>query len=311
MQAVPRFALVVVILFACMLLATCSKETPEDGTASRAGDERAIPVVYAVNYPLMYFAERIGGGLFDVRLPAMEGDPVYWKPTPEAVRRLQGADLILLNGATYAKWVDKVTLSEEKMVDTSKGFREKYIVLVDAVTHIHGPEGAHEHTGTAFTTWLDLTLAIEHARAIQEAFASLQPDKKVVFRQGFAALERDLNDLDHKIKGIVSADKSQPLIVSHPVYQYFTRRYGLNVKSVHWEPDERPDASMLTMLEKLHADHPAEWMIWEGDPMAGVVERLEKIGLKSLVFDPCGNAPEEGDFLSIMTRNVENLRAAF
>ena len=68
---------------------------------------------------------------------------------------------------------------------------------------------------------------------------------------------------------------------------------------------------MLTMLEKLHADHPAEWMIWERDPMAGVVERLEKIGLKSLIFDPCGNAPEEGDFLSIMTRNVENLRAAF
>ncbi len=49
----------------------------------------------------------------------------------------------------------------------------------------------------------------------------------------------------------------------------------------------------------------------EGDPMAGVVERLEKIGLKSLIFDPCGNAPAEGDFLSIMTRNVENLRAAF
>ena len=31
----------------------------------------------------------------------------------------QGADLILLNGATYAKWIDRVTLPASKLVDTS------------------------------------------------------------------------------------------------------------------------------------------------------------------------------------------------
>ncbi len=32
--------------------------------------------------------------------------------------------------------------------------------LEGATTHSHGPEGAHEHTGWAFTTWIDPQLTI-------------------------------------------------------------------------------------------------------------------------------------------------------
>jgi zinc transport system substrate-binding protein len=45
--------------------------------------------------------------------------------------------------------------------------------------------------------------------------------------------------------------------------------------------------------------------------MAGSVEKLQTLGVQSLVFDPCGNTPEQGDFLSVMQQNVENLRQAF
>ena len=33
--------------------------------------------------------------------------------------------------------------------------------------------------------------------------------------------------------------------------------------------------------------------------------------LNSLVFDPCGNVPEKGDFLMRMQKNVENLLAIY
>jgi zinc transport system substrate-binding protein len=45
--------------------------------------------------------------------------------------------------------------------------------------------------------------------------------------------------------------------------------------------------------------------------MAGSVEKLQTLGVQSLVFDPCGNTPEQGDFLSVMQQNVVNLRQAF
>ena len=40
-------------------------------------------------------------------------------------------------------------------------------------------------------------------------------------------------------------------------------------------------------------------------------ERLQAIGLDSLVFDPCGNTPDQGDFLNVMRQNVKNLKSAF
>jgi len=58
-------------------------------------------------------------------------------------------------------------------------------------------------------------------------------------------------------------------------------------------------------------DHPAKWMIWEGEPVRGTVEKLKLIGVDSLVFDPCGNVPDQGDFLSVMRENVKNLQKAF
>ena len=76
--------------------------------------------IYTVNYPLAYFAERIGADHVDVVFPAPKDvDPAYWMPDKETITRYQKADLILLNGAHYAKWVEKVTLPRAKMINTS------------------------------------------------------------------------------------------------------------------------------------------------------------------------------------------------
>jgi len=41
------------------------------------------------------------------------------------------------------------------------------------------------------------------------------------------------------------------------------------------------------------------------------VERLKSMGVGSVVFDPCGNVPEQGDFFTVMQQNVENLKMVF
>jgi zinc transport system substrate-binding protein len=99
--------------------------------------------------------------------------------------------------------------------------------------------------------------------------------------------------------------------VSHPVYDYFARRYGLNIVSVHWEPDQVPRDEQLGGFKEILKRHPAKWMIWEGQPVQASVDRLKELGVDSLVFDPCGNVPDQGDFMTVMRGNVDNLRKAF
>jgi zinc transport system substrate-binding protein len=265
-----------------------------------------------VNYPLQYFAERIGGELAEVVFPApSDTDPAYWSPEPETISAYQAADLILLNGAGYAKWIQRSSLPRSKQVNTSAAFQDRYIALEDTVTHSHGPTGDHAHRGFAFTTWLDPLLAITQARAIADAFSVARPQRQAVFRQRLAALEQDLRRLDQRLSTAAETIGKQPLLFSHPVYQYLIGRYGLNARSVHWEPNELPSEPMWRALTTLLEDHPARWMIWEGPPDVATRERLLELGVRSIVFDPASNAPESGDFMTVMSRNAARLETAF
>ena len=268
--------------------------------------------IYVVNYPLKYFAERIAGEHATVVFPAPpDVDPAYWMPDAKTISDYQRADLILLNGANYAKWVNKVSLPRFRMVNTSEAFKDRYIEAGEILTHSHGAEGKHAHEALAFTTWIDFSLAAEQAKAIAKALSRKRPSLEDIFQRNYQELEKDLLKLDRDMKALVSKDISKPFTVSHPVYDYLARGYGLNIKSVHWEPDEVVDDRQLMELQSILKDHPAKWMIWEGEPIKESVERLKIMGLKSLVFDPCGNVPNNGDFLQVMRQNVENLKLAF
>ncbi|MHC4990707.1 MAG: metal ABC transporter substrate-binding protein [Planctomycetota bacterium] len=296
-------ALVSLLLGVC----GCGEEAPEGGE----GPERR-PTVLTVNYPLQYLAQRIAGDTVDVRFPGPEGeDPAFWVPDAETVAAYQEADLILLNGAGYAGWTEMASLPLGKLVDTSASFEDRFIVIEEAVTHAHGPEGEHEHRATAFTTWLDPTLATEQAHAIRDAFSVRWVALAPQFDEGFQNLRADLKALDDEITGIVSGKTDRPIVFSHPVYQYLTGRYGLNAVSVHWEPDEVPDGSMWRELEAILEDHPAAFMIWESEPIQASVDRLQALGVESVVFSPCGGAPETGDYLSVMRANVAGLERTF
>jgi len=64
-------------------------------------------------------------------------------------------------------------------------------------------------------------------------------------------------------------------------------------------------------LAEMRERHPARWMLWESNPDRENVRRLEELGIQSTVFDPCGNRQADGDFLGVMTRNVENMERVF
>ena len=265
------------------------------------------PQIYAVNYPLAYFTDRIGGKLIDVHFPETNGDLAFWKPKAADVRRFQQADLILLNGATYAKWINKVSLPESRTVNTSAHFQKPFIPVKNESTHRHGKDDGHSHTGMAFTTWLDLKQAEEQSVAIRDSLLKLLPDSEQTIKNNFAILQKDLRALDNELGKIAGNFGDTPLVGSHPVYQYLARAYNLKIRSVHWEPDEMPDEDGWAELETIRKEHPAKIMLWEGKPDKAIARMLMGQGVSSVVFDPCGNRLGEGDWLSVIQANISQL----
>ncbi len=302
----PAFGILVAIV--AIATAGCGRNADAPNGGRRAA-QGGVPTAYVVNEPLAYFARRIAGGLVSVVLPIRpDVDPAFWMPDAETIRAYQLADVILLNGAGYAQWVEMVSLPRSKVVDTSASFADAYIVGEESITHKHGPTGGHTDGTVAFTTWLDPTLALMQADAVRAAFVRLLPEHSETFGQNFERLASDLKDLDDRLRATVAP---QPVIFSHPVYQYLARRYGLNARSVHWEPDVPPTEAMWTRLQRLLAEHPARWMIWETPPAKSIVARLAELGIECAVVDPCGNVPAKGDYLAIQRRNVESLASVF
>jgi zinc transport system substrate-binding protein len=304
----PRTLLLLVVLLSP---AACGEAPSSTSTLEPQGP----PVVQAVNYPLAYFAGRLAPGV-DIRFEAPAGhDPAFWNPSGEAIRAFQQAALILDNGAGYAKWMQTATLPTGRIVDTSAGFRDALIDTGGGVTHSHGPDGGHTHGDTAFTTWLDFGQAQQQARAILEALhmRGIVPDpargETKEARRGHE-LFADLHRLDEEMKALGVAGGKRPLFASHPVYQYAARAYGLNIKSEHFEPGVVPTEEELEILASLRKVFPAEIMLWEAEPGAETRAKLEGLGIRCVVFDPCGRRPASGDFLSVMRENVARLREA-
>ena len=299
-----RSPLLVSIIF---IIAACGGGPVEDGP-TKATESVDRLVIYTVNYPLAYFAERIGNDLVVVHFPApADEDPAFWSPDAETIAAYQAADLILLNGAGYAKWVDRAALPSSRVVDTSEGIGDRLLPLEGTVTHSHGPEGDHEHGGYAFTTWLDPELATQQAQTIAAAIALERPEHEPEIQRRMESIKGDLVDLDSHLEIAAEILGGEPLLFSHPVYQYLINRYGLNATEVHWEPDKAPDGNAWGYLGELLESHQAKWMLWEGEPLEETVAGLAEIGVGSVVFDPCGNRPEQGDYLSVMAANAAAL----
>ena len=300
----------ILLLSVVALVISCEGQDRQAGSEAAGATALEGALIVTSNYPLYFFASRIVEGVAyapEIVLPEIEGDPALWVPNAEQIQQLQAADAVILNGAGAESWLNLISIDRRRLVDTSSDIVDRLIPLEGSVLHQHGPDGEHSHQGTAFTTWLDPQLAIMQAQSITDVLIEIAPSGETGFRENMAGLERDLVELDSIFTERFSQLDGRPILFSHPVYQYLQRRYVINGQSVHWEPDEAPSTSDWIALQQIRAHHPASIMIWENQPLAPTAKRLSDAGITSITFETLANRPDQGDYLSVMRENAEQL----
>ena len=312
-----RLLFAVVPVFAVCFTA-CDPKNPESESQTSAGAGKPIRggklSVMTTFYPTQYFAERIGGDLVEVACPVPEdADPIFWMPDGETIQSYQQADLIVLNGASFAKWIDKVSLPQSRIVNSALPLASEFITFEAAVEHSHGKEGSHAHEGIDGHTWLDPLNAKVQAAEIRNAIVLRRPDAVDAIEANYVALAADLDTLHDEFEKL--SKSLPPMLASHPAYNYPARRYGWDIENLDLDPDELPtDEQVAEIRAKLDA-RPASWLFWESEPIAESVALLEsELGVKSIVFSPCEmlstKARQSGvDYLSVMQENLDRLRS--
>jgi zinc transport system substrate-binding protein len=101
------------------------------------------------------------------------------------------------------------------------------------------------------------------------------------------------------------------VVASHPIYQYFARRYKIEIKSFLLEPEITIDQKHRKKIKLFVNQSSAKIMIWEDDPSENNRAITASMGLKNISIKPCMNRPSEGDFLTVMRENVSVLAKAY
>lgn len=279
------------------------------------GDRAAEPseagsgAIVAVNRPLETFATRLADGLVPVENPVPIGeDPQDWMPDAAAVARVQQAPLILLQGAGAGPWGDAITLPARRSVDTTANARSRFPPGLAGVRHSHGGGAEHVHGATAAQAWLDLGIARLQARAVRDALVGLRPESEPAIDARWRELDAELAALHEAYREALR--DAPPLLASHPVYPFLANAYGLEIGSVHWEPEDEPDEAAFAELAALRDASGATLMLWEGEPTPATRARLESMGVRIVVFEPGGASDGERDFVESMRENLDRLRDA-
>ena len=302
-----------ILIGVVLLTAACAGEDRPTSSEDLSATESKNALVVTSNYPLYFFASRIAEGVDvapEIVFPDIDGDPALWIPGAGQIQLLQSADAVIINGAGAESWLNLISIDRRSLVDTSADIAERLIALDDSVLHQHGPEGEHSHQGTAFTTWLDPQLAIAQAMSVTNALIQLAPSGETGFRDNMAKLEQELMQLDSRLADVFAKLDSRPVLFSHPVYQYLQHHYGINGRSVHWEPEQEPTTSAWIAMQRITTTHSATIMIWEDEPLTSTAQRLSDAGVASVYFHTVANKPDQGDYLSAMRANIERIASA-
>ena len=303
MNSIPRHLSCLVLLFA----AACG----QDGTKAEAA---ALPRVAATFHPTAFFVAYVAGEYVEVvrPLPA-DADPAFWEPSPEALLEIQGADLIVLNGAGFERWAESVSLPDSRVLRTAEGFRQDWIER-DSGSHSHGGLAPHSHGGVDGHTWMDPLQAVLQAEAIRDALKERWPERAAAFDEGFARLRSELEALDGRWRKLAPGLEGLRLVASHPSYDYLARRYGFELTNLDLAPEETLPEPILAELAELAAGNARTLVLWEADPLAETRAALAANGIESVLYAPAEVlAPSEHelgrDFLDVMNENIDRLEA--
>ena len=173
---------------------------------------------------LQDIASRVIGSDQDIKMIVpIGGDPHLHEPTPSNARLVAGADLILINGLTFEGWINE-------LIDNS-GTTGKVLTVTKGVD-VLGSQVYKNSTDPH--AWMDASNAIIYARNVRDAMIELDPANQDKYNLNYSEYEKELHELDEEITAAIKTipEERRILITSHDAFQYFGRRYGIQLEAI-------------------------------------------------------------------------------
>ncbi len=302
----PKFLWLVVLSLLILALSGCgaNKESKATvGQTTNIKNERSLTIATSF-YPMYIFTLNVAKDIPNVNVVSltkpMTGCLHDYAVTPDDMRNLEGAQILITNGAGMESFMDKVTgqMPDLKIIESSQG-----ISLIEG----DGDEGDNPHV------WLSITDAITQVKTIGDQLASLDPYNAAKYQENTQAYIEKLQVLRTKMHQTLDGIQQRNIVTFHEAFPYFAKEFDLTIVGViEREPGSAPSAQELSetigqvkslKIKALFAE--PQYPVKAADSIA------KETGAKVYTLDPIVTGPMEADaYIKLMESNLITLQEA-
>ncbi len=283
----PRYflSMAVVVLVTPLSLA-CS------GSDGASGEPRVVTTVY----PVSFVVDRVAGDRVDaVDLVPGGAEPHDVELSPGQVRTLAEADLVFYVGGGFQPAV-------EDAVEDIEGDAVDVLEAAD----VRNEEGVDPHV------WLDPLRLARIAEVMTDRLVSEDPKGAGAYRANFGRLRRELSGLDDELARGFHGCAQGEFVTSHRAFGYLAARYDLTEISLSGlDPEAELSPTRLGEVARVARDSDISVIFYEELVSPASAETLAaEIGARTEVLSPLESVPDDGDYFTVMRRNLEALEGA-
>lgn len=296
--------------------------------------------IIATTYPMMLLTRTVTQGDPGVSVSLLVspdlGCPHSYVVTPADMRRVAGADAIVMNGLGMDDFVKPMAAGRTDLIfidssagipgiiGTPAGHEEHPVSGHEGHAHEgHGHEGHghdadehaghHEHEeGPNPHLFASPLMAGALAENIASRLATVRPSSAGLYRANAARFVADMRDLDARFKVATARLKDCRIVTQHDVFDYLARDSGLQIVAViQNHPGTEPSASEMLKLVREVRKSGAAAVFTEpqyGSKVPATIAR--EVGIPLATLDPVASGPADAGpdyYRQTMLKNIETL----
>lgn len=266
-----------------------------------AADDARIGIVAAENF-YGDVARQIGGNRVVVStiLSSPNQDPHLFETTPEVVRKVADAPIVIFNGANYDPWMQKLLDAVPRSGRT----------VISVASIVHSRTGDNPHL------WYDPATMPAAAKALAEALGNYDREHKAAYDQQFRAFLASLRPLDQKINDMRAKYAGVAITATEPVFGYMAGALGLSIRNERFQiavmNDTEPAARDLAAFENDLTTANVKVLLHNKQVTSNLADRLIIVATRANipVVGITETEPANTDYVGWMMGQLEELEQA-
>ena len=281
--------------------------------------------VLCTTFPIHQIARHVAQGRagadVQLMLPAGMGCPHDYALTPQDMRKLAAADVLVVNGLGLEEFLGAPVLAANpalETIDTSAG-------IPDLLEYAHDPleaederghedhDHAHPHEGVNPHLFASPRQAARIALNVAAGLSKADPEGAGTYFRNAQAYADRLNALADELAALAQTLKNNRIVEPHGVFDYLARDMGVEIAAVLRPHGQEPSAAeMLELVRDIRAKQAGAIFTEPQYPAKIGAALARETGLPTATLDPVATGPDEAPldyYETAMRKNMEVLRA--